>query len=230
MQNNPFRAPGPAPKRRKLSAKTGRAAVATKAYVRKAIETNVQKHFHLRTLTIGDASYDNVSMIDITAIPQGNTDITRIGDSCHLRSVAWGINVTGSATNSSGVRLVIFQWKPLSTPAPEDVVSAAGDALGGGSWSIGHYNHDQRKNFSVLYDEAFGIAALNAGWVSIRHFKGMYNIGLNAKRKLCTADLQFVAGGTTGYNHVWFMAMSNQSDASNAGPVVNLRTKVNFNG
>ncbi len=224
----PFKPPAPAAKRRKLAGKR-RATVATKDYVRKAIAQVVDKKYITKSIG-GVTAYDATLLTDMTTLSQGTADTNRVGDEVHLRSISWSWRANGHATVSVGFRIVIFQWKRQNPPTPEDVISAPGTAPTSTTWALSQYNHDQRKNFSVLYDETLVIGSANSGWQSILQGKGIYNIGLNAKRKLVNANCQFVAGGTTGYNHIYAMVIGANTSASGNGAQFDMRCKTNFNG
>lgn len=203
--------------------------MATKKYVRKIVEQSVEKHFHRFGSNV-PVSYDAALMQDVTEIVQGPTDLERTGDECHLRSISWRFEILGHATTTNGVRIMIFQWKGRAAPLISQLINSTGAALTTDSWAVDHYNHDNRKMFSVMYDESFAVAGVDKGWQSLVSGKGMYNIGLNAKRKLCNANCQFFAGTTTGTNHIWYLAMSTATAAGGSRPNVHMVTKTNFNG
>lgn len=123
--------------------------------------------------TANDAPF----VLPITAIAQGDSENTRDGDQVYLRSIEvhirakynYGYQPTQAGTPPDNpwssaasdpntmfndkVRLLIWQWLPTS-----DSASGAGGALPGSvlqrDTTMSPYNHDQRRNFRILYDKS----------------------------------------------------------------------------
>jgi len=93
----------------------------------------------------------NGACTDLSAIPQGDTDITRDGDRVQLMewSFRWAA-VVGDAYNL--VRVVLFQWTPDTasvTPSPSNVIQTTGTI----NAPLSYKSIDFVKNVHVLYDK-----------------------------------------------------------------------------
>lgn len=125
---------------------------------------------------------DNIFTLNLTPITQGDTEQTRDGNQVYLRSIEvhvraqvnqvyltgdasghFGINPWGDGSDANSwfndkIRLIIWQWLPTV-----DGSAGAGGALPSSileaETTISPYNHDQRKNFRVLYDRTQRLAA-----------------------------------------------------------------------
>lgn len=151
------------------------------------------------------------------SIPQGVTDVDRVGD-----RLKWGYKGHFKAQVAAGdsyntVRLIIFQWKP-NTP----IVSAATTPLASSILLVGPsgsidtlslYNHDQRQLYHILYDKnhtmvgnaALGTITLNTPTSnSVINFRGSY--------KPKNHQVQYVGGSTTvGTNLIFYLYVSDSS-------------------
>lgn len=161
-------------------------------------------------------------------IPQGDTDSERDGD--HLKWLGkvrmnFQMIANGSAKHNT-IRLILFQWHPTSLGTPIPVPSSI--LLSGPTGSVdimSHYNHDQRQNYKILYDQVFDLvgdytvdpAAVTTTTVITKHVK----VSLAKARK----QVQYNAGGLQGTNRLFLIYVS---DSALLHPTLALHAKVFF--
>lgn len=131
--------------------KTSKEAV-SKAEVKQMVKSILSEVQELKIFIVqSSASVDyGGSIVDCSAITQGDTDITRDGDRVHTSewTFRWHADV-GDATNA--VRVILFQWIPdsaLGAPSVTDVVQTTGSATA----PMSYYSIDHVKNVKILYD------------------------------------------------------------------------------
>lgn len=199
-------------RRRGRAPLTKRQVAAVSKIANRKISSRAEKKYYDRALT-GQAYDWAGSIVSLTNIPQGDTDVTRDGDQVYLRSIRMsGDIVIGDTTNVA--RLIIFQWYQDATPAYTDVLSSVYQGTVNAVNSP--YHHDGRRQFRVLYDKRFvmdsddGIVLFDTGYLR------------PAKRKI-----NFNAGGTDGENEIFMLALSDSGAVSH--PSFNFVCRTTFN-
>lgn len=160
------------------------------------------------------ASLNYVPQIhQISAVPQGNTDITRNGDRLKMYKVYFRGDVTNfSADPYNRIRLIMFQWFPATLPTSGSILLPG--LSGVVDWAS-HYAHDTRQEYRILYDRTYKMvgnasAATTPNTVaSVVQFKGIVRV----PRK----QLQYQAGTTVGTNQVYLMVFSDSTAIPNPG-------------
>ncbi len=224
----PYAKPTPVP-----SYVSGR-GTASKAYVKRAIKKMHEKKYFMKEQSSIAVSFDTHLLVDLSAIPQGDTDLTRDGDSVKLTSLqvrmTWQTGASQSA--DSYVRVVIFQWFDNSTPTPPLVLGALGAAFDGTTAMDAFYNHDRRRQFRVLYDNLSICGGSSDPAVASHLFRKTPVISftpkIKGKRTGKKAYINFVGGGTTAQNKIYLLAISNIADGTNTEPVLLFNSKLNF--
>lgn len=126
-----------------------------KAKVQKVITSNTEKKYFPFSQTATAVDFAG-TIIDVSAVAQGTNDTQHVGDTIRVRSVENNISwVAGDNTNLC--RYILFQWKQSGVPAVADIL------LGPLSTTVAPlspYNHDNRKNFNVLYDSMVKVDAV----------------------------------------------------------------------
>jgi len=159
-------------------------------------------------------------------IPQGDTDTERDGD--HLKWLGkvrmnFQMIANGSAEHNT-IRLILLQWHPTSLATPLPVPLSI--LLTGPTGSVdvmSHYNHDQRQNYKILYDQVFDLASnttVDAAGITdkiviTKHIK----VSLAKARK----QVQYVSGGLQGTNRLFLIYVS---DSALLHPTLALHSKV----
>jgi len=158
----------------------------------------------------------------LSIIAQGDTDTERDGDQLTLSSVnVRGRVHVGDTTNK--VRIIFYQWRPVSTPIISDILTAGVDGSTIDTFSL--YNHDKRSQFKILSDKTyvlagFGTSASPHGPATEKYFTLTFNKKLIKK-------LQYTNGSATvGSNQVWYLAISDSAATPN--PLLSMKVRFNF--
>jgi len=159
----------------------------------------------------------------LSQIPQGVADGTRGGDEINLLSLEvrfecylQGTGGTNDFTNC--VRILIYQWLPMSTaaiPVPANVVQLTPGATGQSS-IMTMYNWDARSQYKILADKTFNLSGngpSDAFWV----FKHKFNNTVAAWQAASTTIQQ---------NGIFAWVVSDSLVATH--PLTNLQTRVIF--
>jgi len=145
-------------------------------------------------------------LLDISAlVVPGTTDQTRIGDSIFTRSIELNYAVTSiTADQFNMIRVLIFIWKPTSTPVVTDVLQ-----FGNGTViaPLSPYNHDRRDDFFILYDKLHMMPYKDAGagLVSVTSNSAQAKMNLIYKIPSFLRKVQYVATTAVGNNHVYML-------------------------
>jgi len=173
------------------------------------------KYFAQADATYSSVSYNGTDFVQqLTPVPQGDTDNQRDGDQITLESIEFRLGIKVSTTTPTFLRVILFQWKPATTPVYANILQ---DQHNTSLAALASYNHDTRQLYHVLFDRLVEIDTVaRPGHVVHCHIS-----------KGFSQKLQFIAGSTTvGTNQIWLMAVS---DVLSAGPQCVLYTKVTYN-
>lgn len=203
-----------------------------------------------------DTANDSIYTRTLTTIPQGDTENTRDGNQVYLRSIEchvrcivnpdylfqlisevqpdnpWGPSTGGSQFPNwfnDKIRVLVWQWLPM-----EDGAGGAGGALPGSvlqnETTISPYNHDERKNFRILYDKSIRLAGqfvtqlagppetpISYGFPTHELADFKFRI-----RKFANRTLTWSGSTTTANNHVFLSVITDWSatPTSNISPVL----------
>jgi len=156
----------------------------------------------------------NGSIVDISAIPQGDTEITRDGDQLGLISFQTKFILSCSdATNA--VRVIIFKWKMDSAfgpPSTTDILYNVGSTYA----PVAMYNHDRRDCFSVIMDKSYELILGTS-----RAETPLVKFGKKLKGKI-----RFNVGATSGKNKIYAMYISDSAVVGN--PTIRAIFRINF--
>lgn len=201
----------------------------TKQQLNRAIKGVTEKKYFITQGTAVDVSYDNPVLQSLTLVTQGDSDTTRDGDKIHMRSISVIGYIVNTTTQVVGSRLIIFQWLGQDVPGATDIIVPTGGSADAYTWVRGHYNHDHRHLFRILYDRRILLGgSTNANLPTNIMFSAKLNIGLLAAKKRCVSTLQFQAGGTTADAHVYLLCLSSVTDASGIEPDLTYESKFNY--
>jgi len=183
------------------------------------------------------AYYDGTAgaiLVDITAIGQGNTGATRVGDVARLSALRFSYviyNGIGATANSSTLsRILFFQYIGDSSvagkPTVADMFNPSNANAGATYGSHSAFDIDFARVYRVLSDHrvlTFGAPAASTstfiGTFSQRH----YTIPLSAAQR----DITYFAGATTGPNHIFMCVLSNTATIAN-NPAIYYNLDVRF--
>lgn len=182
-----------------------------KEEVQRIVEKNIETKALDFQAGIGAAYGTTAIFQDLTAIGQGATSITRLGDQIKLKKIDFRMYFTQQGAGSVAenvTRILIFQWRPDNGTAP--VVADLLDLGPGGTTNVwSQHNFDNRALFKVLKDITFVSNGSIANENDLHSF--VFTVDCD---KLPKVNYDF--GVNTGDHHVYMMIL-----ASNAASVNN---------
>lgn len=157
---------------------------------------------------------------DISAIAQGQTDTTRVGDKVILLSLQFKGVVTvpnpdiGTEIQQI-IRVIYFIYKDDTTPVVGTIMESTGDPNAINSPFI----HDRQVKRKVLYDKCFTVKSLGTiagGYTALSKpiAVSAYIPLTKLKNKLNT--IHYEGGGTTGVNKIWMLVISDSALSTGA--------------
>lgn len=188
--------------------------MATKKLINSQLSRRLEKKYFLTAESATNMTYAG-AVSDLSLIAQGDTDISRDGDSLYMRSC----RIVGTMHNAGGdanhVRVILFQWHDDSTPTPSNVLIAGYLSTVNSVNSL--YHHDQRKKYSVLWDKKI---RLDPSGPTSAFFDSGYKFPKVKK-------ISYTAGTTVGNNKLWLLIVSDTASATY--PTVNYVAKLTYN-
>jgi len=191
-----------------------------KSIVETTVRRNLEVKYHRtdNSTTIPTGAPTIVALSDVV---QGTTDITRIGDSITLQSLEgrYYFSARSNAGNTinyvspSYTRCMIVQWFPsTSTVVGTDILQT--------SYVLDFPTHDTRQQFRVLYDKMFHVTAGTSDQARMGSFRVSFNKSRSKK-------IQYVGGGTTGSNKIFALFWSNNDGVASV-PSYSMCCKLTF--
>lgn len=177
--------------------------VATKKFVYKAINRNLEKKF--RDLQFeAQISWTGNVFGGISDIFVGTTDTTRIGDKLRMKALrmrySWEVSDTFNRC-----RLIVFQWTQNTAsilPAVGDILENAGSSTTG---VFSPYRHDTGSNYRILYDSMMHVDTDDP-----QKFR---NVSIPLRR--CkTRRISYVGGSAEGTGKLFLLVITDSSAVS----------------
>lgn len=198
------------------------------------------RELKFKTIQVNRNSVSNTpTILDLTNIIQGNTDSDRNGDRIEL---AGSMDVILTLFGSESVlttgfittifRVIFFQYKDAATAGLNPV---AGQILLNGPSGLtpdvhSLYNHDQRQNYTILYDKLVtcvnnsnpvAVAGTNYQGNHLHSYK--FKVHFKKAKKL----VSFLGGTVDGTNKIYFMIISDNGPVTPL-PQYTLNTKLYY--
>lgn len=165
------------------------------------------------SVDLSGVSSTTLGVTDITAIPQGDTDITRDGDQLFMGSISFFRRWTAGDDVNVG-RFIIFQWFPATVPVGTDILNT-----NFGFAPVYHYDTDRAYQYKILFDS---ITTVNNNFTGQNKETAIKRMKVRPKRK----KIQFIAGGTTGTNKIYVLTTSDSVIATH--PSIDATFRVNY--
>lgn len=184
-----------------------------KTQVKRMITANQEiKYYDLSLIGIPVDHYGVLH--DLTPVNQGSTDTDRIGDQLTLRSVAIRGYAQGSSVSTYNVmRMVLFQWKPNSTPAVGDIMNVLANTNAPNSFS----KWDLKEQYNVLKDWRILLRGTDYQAQLFYH---------KISGKKLRKKLQFVAGGNSSNNRVYLLVVTD--DGASPYPGITYQSRITY--
>jgi len=189
---------------------------------------------------------NNGHIVSITDIPQGVTDITRVGDKLVVNSIELGYMLykdPGTIVDSEwsflimNVRIIVFVWYDDTNPTVGNILQMG--RTGADAWQnvLSPFEHDKKVKRKILYDKMHTVApgmVYNpelVNYISQGRANVMKRIFIDLKSKnIAKRTINFEAGGTVGVNKIYVLILA-ENPSTVSGPVKTnsvLYTRVNF--
>lgn len=174
------------------------------------------------------------SIIDLSNMVQGNRDTERNGDRIELAgSMDVILQVVGAETVAlanadiyNTLRIVFFQYKDSAVsgvnPLPAQIF------LTGPSGVVdvhSLYNHDERQNYTILYDKTVTCVNNTNPPGTGTNYQGnhVHNYKFKVSLKRAKKLVQYVGAGTDGTNKIYFYIVSDSAVAPNPSYTLNCK-------
>ncbi len=193
---------------------TRKVAPSTKRYVKSQISrrSETKSFFAIRADAVTTAT---MVFADLSAIAQGDTNETRVGDKVDLKSLSVGISLRSStATQLNGVRIFIVSTRVEGTPVASELLRD----IGVPESMISRYT-DAPMTQKVLFDKYVNLTTpVGAELKTVK-----FNIFLRKH----LGDLHFEsAAATTAPNHKLWIGV--QSESASAFPLFGFRSVLKY--
>lgn len=176
------------------------------AVVKRVLEKNLERKW-FSTISTSTAIDYSGTIASRTAIPLGDTDVTRDGDRAKLLSFEMRFDLLANVLVAL-VRVIVFQWHPPNgslAPAIGNVLIVNGQAEAVHS----PYSVDFAQHFTVLYDHIYQVDTNGTIGQGIDKRTGHAKIFSGFK-----PQMQFVAGATTGSNQIYSLFISDRTSTN----------------
>lgn len=187
--------------------------------VYKNIKQEIKIHDSVYTFNPSRDNSTGDNIRALTAIAQGDTDITRDGNQINVKSiqVKGQIYMDVAVGQSQTVRMIIFRdnnYLNATVPTPAMILEPT--AFGTSDAPYGMRNRRERDRFKVIYDKLFTLNTSGANTLP-------FNIYRRVNTKTTFAD---VTNSAYGKNSFWLMVISGAG--ATGRPTVNSISRVSF--
>lgn len=193
-------------------------AKAVRKYVNRRINARMEeKAVTFESLAV-DASYDAPTIGQLNNIPEGTGDDERVGDELRYKQLSIKGSFQTQANSNTIARFLVFQWYHNTTPAISDVlVTPTGSNA---NYVNAPYVRDNLHRMKILYDKRFALAAANS--TSGLKLTEQFSVFINETDWGRRVVNYIAASSTNSTNTLYYLALSNVTDASAAEPVLNM--------
>lgn len=197
---------------------------ASLATIRRGVEQLAEKKKWDRSLSYTISAWKASPMTDLTAIPQGSSDSSRVGDKVTIRSLEARLRFTWFTSADLLIvqyRIILFQWLDDTTPTADDII----DNLTETESDLVHpFNHDKKVKRKILHEQMGSTTW--AATTGLENLAPMFKIFIDfTKKKLSTRTVNYQAGGTVGVNKIYMLTLFT-SDTNLC--IFNMYTRINY--
>ncbi len=197
-----------------------------KQLIAQAHEVNFFENGDATGLELSIDSSTGFLATQLTDTPVGTSDSQRIGDVITLLSLKFGGMIISRHTEPVPYRIVIVQWYGEDTPSIQEILSPTGSTITAIDVVGTSFNHDHRKFYKILYHKR-GIIGTTADTGPPAEFQLVQSRTI---RKFGHKRVNFRAGSIVAQNNVWLFAISNQTNASDDGPLMQYEVILEYSG
>lgn len=179
--------------------------------VKKGLQMDAEWKHH--TVNSNGTAATTGTILDVSAITQGNADTQRDGDEVTANSLLLRYSM-GNGDTTNILRLIVFQWVPATVPTVANIL-----VLGGATYdALSMYNTDNAQQFKILFDRQYALNNTGGGTPEVK--TAVQKIYLTRRK------MKFNAASTTASNKVYLLWISDS--AAPTHPAYIVVSKLNF--
>lgn len=153
------------------------------------------------------------SVSALTLIAQGQSSSQRIGDSIHVDHFQLRYHVLYGDANQY-VRVIIFQWHPISTPAATDILSNG--VTGSIDAATSFHQVNTKQQYSILSDKSYDLLSTGDSFA--------HECIMNIRRGFQKTITANSTSGTSTTNKIYVLCISDSTVVPHPTVTLNLRT------
>jgi len=139
------------------------------------------------------------SLWQISAIPQGDTDSQRDGDSLRYKHISLRFGWS-AGDGANFVRVVLFKWSDRTTPTSATILQIVGTA----NAPFSSFTWDSKKQITLIYDELFALVDEADNSIVCRKIE-----------RVVRGTPQYQAATINGTHQIWLLAISDSGATPN---------------
>lgn len=188
--------------KKKYYKKKAQVSDSVKSYVKKAISRDVENKY-LDTSFLAQGSSWAGSLSSLAHPDQGLTSSNRIGDVIRPVSLSIRFLVKIASSTSAVGRIIIFQWRPQTTPSISSVLQSAYASTE--NHVNAPYDVDQQPQFKILYDKRIALST-NGDYITQWH-------KVLSRKKMLNITFTGSTGSGAGSNKLYCIYMDSNNPA-----------------
>ena len=168
------------------------------------------------TSTPGSNAINNIGVIGlISNVTQGASKNQRIGDRICLSSLEISFNAYWPGLDQADTAAILWTWRFIIFVWKDDTTPTLGDILENGNFpTTSPFNHDAKVKRKILYDKVFNQNMLILPDVAAAFQNGSFSRKIIIPSKVWRkySNIYFQSATNTAVNHLYFLAVSEESD------------------
>lgn len=167
----------------------------------------------------------------MNTISQGDNDSQRNGDKVMMSPGFWVTYNITPGDQFNFVRVLIFQWKPVS--GTSSYIPTIADIVLNGSSSFpdftSQYNHDKRTQYRILYDKVSRVVGNGSSALINAPFTDLSTVFIKTYVKIPFRQVQYQAGTNDNLtNGIYLVLISDSAIASIVHPNLSMTYKMTY--
>lgn len=171
-----------------------------KQYVKAKIAKSIEDKYIDTTISDQGGSLGG-SITSFAHPDQGTDNGQRIGDKIRPTFIRfrYDVNLKSTATRGCVGRVIVFHWKPATTPLVSDILAYSGLV----NITNSPYNENIKSQYRILYDKTMN---LNTNTAEIMHYKKNIKRSKMMRIQIAPGNL----GSSTGNNKLYIIYCDNE--------------------
>jgi hypothetical protein len=172
------------------------------------------------TLSLANSIGAGATLIEISEVPQGDTQSSRVGDFIQPLKLIFNYSLyTVNSDIVTTVRIIFFRWIPsngLVAPVLANILQSPSS-----SNVLSHFNFQTQDNYRILWDRQYQASGITVAPTVNSNFGGT---GIVIAGKL--PEIEFTPGTLQGTNNLYLLAISDS--ALTPFPILNFSTRLYY--